>query len=55
MSAMFRQCNQGVITDLFGRPPDKVMWLELSFWGIHFDIIISGNPLSAVTSSSKQD
>ncbi len=32
-----------------------MMWLELSRRGIHFDVIISGNPLSAVTSSSKQD
>ena len=43
------------MTDLFGRPPDKVMWLELACRGIHFDVIISGNPLSAVTSSAKQD
>ena len=55
MSATFRQCNQDVITDLFGRPPDKVMWLELARRRIHFDVIISGNPLSAVTSSAKQD
>ena len=52
--AMFRQCNQDVITDLFGWPPDKVMWLELSRRGIHFDVIVSGNPLSAVTSSSNR-
>jgi hypothetical protein len=55
MSATFRQCNQEVITDLFGRPPGKVMWLELSHQRIQFDVIMSGNPLSAVTSSSKQD
>ncbi len=55
MSATFHQCDQDVIADLFGRPPDKVMWLELSCRGIHFDAIISGNPLSAVTSSAKQD
>jgi hypothetical protein len=31
------------------------MWLELSRKGIHLDVISSGNPLSAVTSSVKQD
>ena len=55
MIATFRQCDQNVITDLFGRPPDKVMWLELSRRRIHFVVIILGNLLSAVTSSSKQD
>jgi hypothetical protein len=40
MSATFCQCDQDVITDLFGRPPDKVMWLELSRRGIHFNVII---------------
>ena len=55
LSATFCQCDQDVITTLFGRPPDKVMWLKLSHWGIHFDVIISGNLISAVTSSSKQD
>ena len=55
MLATFRQCAQDIITDLFGSPPNKVMWLELSRRGIHFDVIISGNPLSAVTSSAKQD
>jgi hypothetical protein len=55
MSATFHQCDQDVITDLFGRHPNKVMWLELSCRGIHFDVIISGNQLFAVTSSSKQD
>ena len=31
------------------------MWLELSRRGIHFDVIVSGNPIGAVTSSSKED
>ena len=55
MSATFRNCDQDVITMLFGRPPDKVMWLELSRRGIHFDVIVSGNPIGGVTSSSKED
>jgi len=55
MSATFRKCDQDVITKLFRRPPDKFMWLELSHRGIHFDAIISGNPISAVTSSLKED
>ena len=55
MSATFRKCDQDVITTLFGRPPDKVMWLELSRRGIHFDVIVSGNPIGGVTSSSKED
>ena len=40
MSATFPQCNQNVITDLFGRPLHKVMWLELSCRGIYFVVII---------------
>ena len=31
------------------------MWLELSRRGIHFDVIVSGNPIGGVTSSSKED
>jgi len=31
------------------------MWLELSHRGIQFDVIVSGNPIGAVTSSSKED
>ena len=31
------------------------MWLELSHRGIQFDVIVSGNPIGAVTSSSKKD
>ena len=38
MSTTFRKCDQDVITTLFGRAPDKVMWLELSCRGIHFDV-----------------
>ncbi len=55
MSGTFCKYDQGIFTKLFGRSPDRVMWLELSQRGIRFGVIILGNPISAITSSSKQD
>ncbi len=55
MSATFRQSDQDVILNLFGKKPDMVMWLELSCHHIHFDVVITGNPIISVTSALKQD
>ena len=55
MSAMFRKCEQDVISKLFDRPLDTVMWLELSRRKIQSNVTVSGNPICAVTSSLKED
>jgi hypothetical protein len=55
MSATFRQSNQDIISNLFGQTPDKIMWLELSWQGIHFDVIISGSPSTSIMQSVVQD
>ncbi len=55
MSATFRQSNQDVISNLFEQTPDKIMWLELLWQGIHFDGIISGSPSTSIPQSLVQD
>jgi hypothetical protein len=55
MSATFRQSDQDIISNLFGQTPDKIMWLELSWQGIHFDVIISGSPSTSITQTVVQD
>jgi hypothetical protein len=55
MSATFKQSNQDVISNLFGQTPDKIMWLELSWQGIHFDVIISGSPSTSIMQTVVQD
>ncbi len=54
MSASFRQSDQDVISNLLGRFPDKVKWLELSHQGIRFDVIFSGLPSLSITNSVTQ-
>jgi hypothetical protein len=55
MSATFRQDDQDEISRLWTRPPDKVIWRELSRRGIGFDIVISGNPTSSVIRCMSED
>jgi hypothetical protein len=55
MLAIFRQSDQDVISKLFGKKPAMLMWLELSRCRIHFDFVITGNPILSVTSALKQD
>jgi superfamily II DNA helicase RecQ len=56
MSTTFHKCDQDVITTLFGRPPDKVMWLELSCRGIHVDVnrTIGGRSKASIIEKSMQ-
>ncbi len=44
-----------MISRLWTRPPDKVIWLELSRRGIGFDVVISGNPTSSIVKSLSKD
>jgi superfamily II DNA helicase RecQ len=55
MSATFRQSDQDVISKLFGKKPDMLIWLELSRRCIHFDVVITGNPIISMTSALNQD
>jgi hypothetical protein len=55
MLVTFRKCDQDVILEIYGTHPDEVMWLKLSRQSINFDIVISGNPLSSITRSVKED
>ncbi len=55
MSETFRQSDQDIISNLFGKTPGKIMWLELSWHGIHFDVVISGSPSSSISQSVVQD
>jgi len=55
MSATFRQDDQDEISRLWKRPPDKVIWRELSRRGIGFGVVISGNPTSSVVRSMSLD
>ncbi len=55
MLATFRQLDQAVITGLLKQAPNHVIWLELSRWGIQFDVIISSSPSSSITRSVSQD
>jgi hypothetical protein len=55
MTATYRQSDQDVMSVLFGRIPDKAIWLDLSCQGIHFDVILSGCPSSSITNSVTQD
>ena len=51
MSATFRQEDQDKITRLWTRPPNKVIWRELSRHGICFNVVISGSPTSSILCS----
>jgi hypothetical protein len=53
MLAIFRQSDQDVISKLFGKKPAMLMWLELSPCPIHFDVVITGNPIISMTSALK--
>ena len=55
MSATFRRDDQDVISRLWTRPPDKVIWLELSRRGIGLDVVISGNPTSSIVKCMSSD
>ncbi len=55
MSATFRKVNQDVITDLYQKQPDEIIWLELSRRRIVFNINVCGIPSVSITSSVSQD
>jgi hypothetical protein len=55
MSATFRKLDQDVITKIYEQAPDKIIWLKLSWQGIIFNVIISGNPSSSISNSVTQD
>jgi hypothetical protein len=55
MSATFLQEDQDKISTLWTRPPDRVIWRELSRCGIAFDIVISGGPTLSIVRSLTED
>jgi len=55
MSATFLQEDQDKISTLWTRPPDRVIWRELSRRGIAFDIVISGGPTLSIVRSLTED
>jgi hypothetical protein len=55
MSAAFLKADQDVIANLLERPPNRVIWLELSHQGIKFDVIVSGCPTSLIMQIVMQD
>jgi hypothetical protein len=55
ISATFRQTDQDIISNLLGRCPDKVIWLEVLHQGICFDVIVSGLHSLSVTNSVTHD
>jgi superfamily II DNA helicase RecQ len=55
ISATFWHADQDVSSGLLGQAPDKVNWLKLSRQGIHFDVVVSGNPFASITLSVTQD
>jgi superfamily II DNA helicase RecQ len=55
MSATFRKSDQDVITNLYQRPPDEIIWLELSRRQIVFEVNVCGVPSISITSSVAQD
>jgi superfamily II DNA helicase RecQ len=55
MLTTFRKVDQDVITNLLGRLPSMIMWLELSCQQIRIDAVCSGNPSASITLAMKQD
>ena len=55
MSATFRRIDQRTCVRYLGQEPGKVIWTEMSWRRIFFDVQISGNPSASIKSSLKVD